>query len=262
MNLKLRLETPQDYRAVEELTRDAFWGTFQPTCEEHYLVHLLRDIPAFVPELDYVAQLDGQLVGNIMYSKAKVTAADGKEHQVLTFGPLSVPRAHWRSGIGGTLLTHTMDEARRLGYAAIIIFGHPSYYTRHGFKPAREYGITAPGGASPDALMALPLYEGALAGITGVFHEDAAFALVTPEAAAAFDKGFPYREPAEMVPISLLLDRLPAAAREAFVQHEVPDLFWLNRVSRRELLEWEDIDPATLEIINQVLTENGMSPKR
>ncbi len=71
LNIKLRLEKPADYRVVEELTREAFWGLHRPKCDEHLLVHKLRDIPAFIPELDYVAEIDGQIVGNIMYSRAR-----------------------------------------------------------------------------------------------------------------------------------------------------------------------------------------------
>ena len=79
LSLILRQETPSDYHAVEELTREAFWGFTHPTCDEHYLAHLLRNVPAFVPELDYVAEAGGRLVGNVMYSKAKVVDSGSSE---------------------------------------------------------------------------------------------------------------------------------------------------------------------------------------
>ena len=93
MNIQIRLETPADYRAVEELTREAFWAFWEPNrtiCDEHLLVHWLRFTPSFVPELDFVAETDGKIVGHIIYSKSKVIDETGKEYETLTFGPLSV----------------------------------------------------------------------------------------------------------------------------------------------------------------------------
>ena len=99
---------------MECLTREAFWGHMSPDCDEHYLVHRLRQSPGFVPELDFVAESDGQLVGNIMYSKAKVISDQGRSWEVLNFGPLSVDPTHWGQGIGGMLMRHTIAEAKRL----------------------------------------------------------------------------------------------------------------------------------------------------
>ena len=59
MNMTIRREERKDYRAVESLTRQAFWNLYVPGCVEHYLVHLLRRHRDFVPELDFVLELDG-----------------------------------------------------------------------------------------------------------------------------------------------------------------------------------------------------------
>ena len=93
MTITLRREEPADHRAVEVLTREAFWGMDGPRCDEHLLVHRLRTATCFVPELDVVAEVDGVVVGNVMYSRAAVVGADGPR-EVLTFGPLSVLPAH------------------------------------------------------------------------------------------------------------------------------------------------------------------------
>jgi predicted N-acetyltransferase YhbS len=260
MNLTLRLETHADHRAVEELTREAFWGFTSPTCDEHYLVHLLRQAPSFVPELDYVAEADGRLVGNIVYSRAKVVDAQGVEHEVLTFGPLSVLPEHWNSGVGSALMRHTIAEAKRLGYRGIVVYGHPDYYPRFGFRSAEAYGITTPGGKSFDALMALPLWEGALDGISGAFHEDPSFNMDAEEA-AAYNRNFPPKEPAEMLPISVLLDRLEPRSRQAFIDREITTLAWLNRYSGREMLTWDGIDEDVLRVINRTLREHGYAEK-
>ena len=260
MNLTLRLETQSDYHAVEELTREAFWGFTHPTCDEHYLVHLLRDAPAFVPELDYVAEMDGKLVGSVLYSKAKVIDNSGNEHAILTFGPLSVLPAYWNCGVGSALMHLTITKAKRLGYRAIVFYGHPDYYPRFGFRPAKAFGIATPDGKSFDALMAMPLYDGALDGISGTFHEDPVFDLNAGEA-EAYDRRFPHKEPAHLLPIDVLLDRLAPAPRKAFNDRNITTLAWLNRVSGREMLTWDGLDEQVLGIVNCTLKEYGYAEK-
>lgn len=260
MNLTLRLETINDYHAVEELTREAFWGFTSPTCDEHYLIHLLRNVPAFVPELDYVAEVNGKLVGNVIYSKAKIVDSRGAECEVLTFGPLSVLPEYWNCGIGSALMRHTIVEAKRLGYRAIVFYGHPDYYPRFGFRSAEAFNITTPGGKNFDALMALPLYEGALDGIKGVFHEDPVFN-ISAEEAKAYNRNFHHKEPAFMLPIDILLDKLEPSSRKAFNDRNIKTLAWLNRFSGREMLKWDGIDEHALNIINCTLKEHGYAEK-
>ncbi len=191
--ITLRPEAARDYRAVEQLTRDAFWDIYKPGCDEHLLAHKLRGVTAFLPELDYVAEQDGRIVGNIMYSAARVIDDGGCAHPVLVFGPLSVLPACQGQGIGSALVRHTLDIARKAGYTAVIIFGNPDFYHRFGFKSADQFGITTRDGTNLDAFMALPLYEGALNGITGRFYEDDIFQ-VDPLELVEFEKAFPYRE--------------------------------------------------------------------
>lgn len=258
--LRLRMEKPENYYAVDSLTREAFWGFMHPTCDEHYLAHLLRNIPAFVPELDYIAEADGKLIGNVMYSKAKVINSEGVEHEVLTFGPLSVLPEYWNRGVGSALMRYTISEAKRLGFRAIIFYGHPDYYPRFGFRSAKTYNITAPGGVSYDALMAMPLYDGALEGISGAFHEDPVFS-INAEEATVYDRNFPHKEPATMLPITLLLDKLEPSSRKAFNERNITTLAWLNRFSGREMLTWDGIDEHALNIINQTLKEYSYAKK-
>ena len=217
MTVRLRREDPSDHRLVEVLTREAFWGMSGPGCDEHLLVHRLRTADCFVPELDVVAELDGVVVGHVVYSRARVVGPGGR-HPVLTFGPLTVHPAHQNRGIGGALMRHTLAEAARLGHRAVVVYGHPDYYPRFGFRPGAQVGITAPGGASFDALMALALVPGGLDGVHGEFHEDDVFHL-DPDDAAAFDATFPPKEPAVLTPLDVLdgggagRARRPAGAR-------------------------------------------------
>lgn len=169
MKIDIRLEQPEDYRAVEELTREAFWGFMDhPTCDgEHLLVHKLRELPAYIPELDFVAEVERKLVGHIIYSRAKVVTPEGTEVEVINLGPISVLPEYKRMGVGSALIRYSVSEAAKLGYRSIIFYGHPDYYPRFGFRRASRYGITSGDGSNFDALMAMELYDGALEGISG-----------------------------------------------------------------------------------------------
>jgi predicted N-acetyltransferase YhbS len=260
LDIRLRLEETADYRLVEELTREAFWGMNRPSCDEHLLVHKLRKIPAFVPELDFVAEVEGKIVGNIMYSRAKVVDETGAEHEVLTFGPISVLPEYQGKGIGKALLERTIAEARRLGYRAIVFYGHPDYYPRVGFRRAAEFNITAASGRSPDALMAMPLYDGELDDISGRFYEDSVFQ-IDPKEAAEFDKGFPAKEMRVMEPIDILLEKLAAPAQNAFRERGIKELAALTRYSGREIASWSGIDETAKALINETLVEYGYHAK-
>lgn len=193
MDITIRPENESDYQAVENLTREAFWDLYQPGCVEHLFAHKLRKVQAFLAELDYVAERDHQIVGNIMYSKAKISDENGNEHEVITFGPLSVLPSHQKEGVGSALIHHTKKLAAEMGYKAIVIFGNPAYYHRFGFVNAAKFGITTGDGENFEAFMALELYEGALEGIAGKFHEDLVFQ-IDPVELAAFEAKFPYKE--------------------------------------------------------------------
>ena len=193
-NLILRPETPSDYRAVEQLTREAFWDVFKPGCDEHYLIHIFRSHPDFIPELSIVAEQDGVIVGHIAYSHAAIVQPNGDRWPMLTFGPLSVRPDCQRTGVGSALMHFTLQRAREMGASAVALCGRPEYYPRFGFRPAGSYGITDADGQSPDYLMALELHEDALAGISGVFCESEAFFSLPPDEVARFDATFPPRE--------------------------------------------------------------------
>jgi len=196
MNIKIRLERKEDHRRVEELTREAFWNLHVPGCDEHLLAHNLRKCEAFIPELDYVAVMDSVVVGNIMFCRSVVKSEDDGEHDVITFGPVSVWPENQGRGIGSALIKHAIGRAKDMGFTAILIYGDPGYYRRFGFGPAEDFQIRTAEGKYLDALMALPLYEGALDGIQGRFHEGDAYHVDEGEL-AEFDKTFPPKEKRE-----------------------------------------------------------------
>lgn len=193
IKITLRNELPEDYDASEELTRDAFWNHYAPGCDEHYLLHIMRNDASFVKELSFVAEVNKKLVGHIAYAMSKIVGDDGNVTDVLTFGPISVLPEYQGRGIGSALVEHTKGMAQAMGYKAILIYGDPDYYCRFGFVPAQTYGICTSDNMYAAALQALELVPDALKGISGRFEEGKVYEISEDEA-MAFDEKFPYKE--------------------------------------------------------------------
>lgn len=193
----IRNETPDDYAETESLIREAFWNLNMPGCSEHYLAHIIRSHDDFIPELDLVAELDGKIVGSIMYTKSKLIGDDGTEKKILTFGPLSVLPGYQRQGYGKMLLEHSFKIAEDMGYDAIVIFGSPANYVCRGFKSCRRYNISLDNDYFPTAMLVKELKEGALDGRKYIFRESPVFDF-GPEEAEKFDKSFPPKEKKEL----------------------------------------------------------------
>ena len=122
MNLVIRNEKTKDYRIVEELTREAFWNLYVPGCSEHFILHNLRNNADFIKELDFVAEREGQIVGHIAYSRAKITDKQGMGKEVISFGPVSVLPEYQKQGIGRALISYTIGIAKEKGHQAISIY--------------------------------------------------------------------------------------------------------------------------------------------
>ena len=197
MNLVIRNENRNDYRIVEELTREAFWNLYVPGCSEHYLLHNLRNSPDFIAELTFVAQKEGRIVGHIAYSRGVIKDKQGAEKEIVCFGPISVLPAYQKQGIGSALIKHTINLAKAKGYSAVCIYGDPRYYSRFGFRCAEKYEIKTADDKFAVALQVLELKQGALRNIAGKFIESAAFE-VDEDKFAEFDSNFPHKEKTEM----------------------------------------------------------------
>jgi len=192
MEITLRLEEKEDFKIVEDLTREAFWDVHCPGADEHLLVHNLRKTNVFIKELDFVALNDKKIVGNIMYAKAKIKNNDF-DYTILTFGPVSVLPEYQNNGIGKKLINHTIKLSKEMGYKAIIIYGDPEYYKRFGFKESKEFKITNKDKKFPAALLVLELHPNALNGIEGIFDEGKAYEIDKHEA-EEFEKNFIAKE--------------------------------------------------------------------
>jgi len=196
INLTIRNEQTEDYRTVEELVREAFWNLYVPGCNEHYMLHNLRMSGDFIPELDCVAEKEGQIVGQIVYSRGIIKGKGTENKEVITFGPVSVLPAFQKRGIGSSLIIHTIDLARDMGYPAICIYGDPRYYSRFGFRCGEKYEIKTAEDKFAVSLQVLELSQDALNNVSGRFIESAAFAVDETEF-AQYDATFPSKEKKE-----------------------------------------------------------------
>ena len=167
----IRNERPEDYQCVEALTRSAFYNLYIPGCVEHYLVHIMRQHRDFVPELDFVLERDGQVIGNIMYTKARLVDEAGTEKEILTFGPVCIHPEYQRLGYGKRLMEYSFQQAVALGYDVIVIFGNPGNYVSRGFKSCKKYNICLEGDMFPAAMMVKELKPGVLDGRKWFYHD-------------------------------------------------------------------------------------------
>lgn len=190
---KIRNEKETDYRRVEEITRKAFWNLYAPGCDEHYLVHIMRTHKDFIPELDFVIEVDGQVIGNIMYTKAKLIDESGEEKEILSFGPVSILPEYQRRGYGKKLIEYSFEKAAVLGYDVIVIFGNPGNYVSLGFKSCKKYNVCLENGTYPAAMMVKELKPDVLDGRKWVYYQSPVFEIDEREA-ERFDEGLEHFE--------------------------------------------------------------------
>ncbi|MEG0672189.1 N-acetyltransferase [Clostridium sp.] len=194
--IKVRLEEEQDYHIVEEVTKEAFSYPERierskiGCCLEHYMVHSLREKDG-INGLSFVAEIEGEIVGHIIYSEAYILQPTGMKVNVLNFGPLSVRPQYQKQGVGTALMKHSIECAKELGYGAILFFGRPEYYPRFGFVDAKEFEVTDSDGYNYPAFMAMELKKDYLKNITGKFCDSQIYNDdLNREQAKAFDDQF------------------------------------------------------------------------
>ena len=192
----IRPEERKDYGAVENLVREAFWNVYRPGCSEHYVIHVLRDDPAFVKELDFVMEQDGRLIGQNMFMKTVIDADDGRAIPVLTIGPICIAPELKRQGYGKKLLDYSLEKAATMGFGAVLFEGSIGFYGKSGFDYARKFGIRyhdLPEGADDSFFLCKELIPGYLDGVTGVYQTPQGYYVDDAEV-EAFDKAFPPKE--------------------------------------------------------------------
>ena len=192
----IRLETKEDYKEVENVTREAFWNVYRPGCLEHYVLHCYREREDFIKELDFVMEKDGKIIGHVMYSKAEIRADDGRKIPIMTFGPISILPEYKRKGYGKKLLDDSMEQAKAMGAGALCIEGNIDFYGKSGFVIASTKGIhyyAEPRENEVPYFLAKELKDGFLDDITGVYHTPEGY-FVDENEAELFDRQFPPKE--------------------------------------------------------------------
>lgn len=195
-NFIIRLETENDRRENEFLVREAFWNVYKPGCSEHYVLHVLRDDPAFVKELNFVMVQNGRLIGQNIFVRTVINADDGRVVDVLTMGPICITPDLQRMGLGRKLLDFTVEKARSMGFGAVLFEGNINFYGKSGFDYAEKFGIRyhdLPDGADQSFFLCKELKEGYLDGVTGVYQTPQGY-YVPDDEMEEFDKNFPPKQ--------------------------------------------------------------------
>lgn len=192
----IRLERKEEYREVENLVRESFWNVYRPGCLEHYVLNQLRDDKAFVPELDFVMEKDGRIIGQNIFVKAVIKADDGRDIPIMTMGPICIAPEFKRKGYGKILLDYSLEKAKDLGCGAVCFEGNINFYGKSGFTFASDYGIRyhgLPEGEDASFFLCKELIPNYLEGITGEYATPKGY-FVDEAKAEEFDKMFPYKE--------------------------------------------------------------------
>ncbi|MBQ9510402.1 MAG: N-acetyltransferase [Clostridia bacterium] len=189
----IRLEKNEEQRTVENLIRESFWNVYRPGCYEHYVIHVLRDDPDFIKELDFVMEKDGVLIGQNMFVKTIIEADDGRVIPVLTMGPICITPELKRKGYGKKILDFSLEKAKEMGFGAVLFEGNIGFYGKSGFGYASKFGIRShdlPEGADASFFLCKELIHGYLDGVTGVYQTPRGY-YVDGADVDEFDKLFP-----------------------------------------------------------------------
>lgn len=228
-NYSIRVEEERDYSTVEGLVREAFWNVYRPGCTEHYVLHHLRSCPDFIPELAFVMEADGKIIGQNVFVKAQITKSNGIAFPILTMGPICIANKYKRKGYGKILLDYSLEKAKALGYGAVCFEGNIDFYGKSGFDYASKFGVNyagftneketrqtavsraenevsldqtyhgLPEGMAADFFLCKELKPGYLDGITGVYATPAAYFVAeeNPEDFQKFEREFNLKNPLE-----------------------------------------------------------------
>ena len=189
MEIVIRKETPADYRETEAMVRRSFFNKHRPRCDEHYMVHIMRGDPLYLPEISRVAEADGHIVGGIFWFRAQIDTGASRI-DVASFGPLCAEHRYKNRGVGAKLLEETLPLAKAAGFPGVLIMGEPGYYPKRGFERAATFGLTDAEGNVYDPFMGIEFVPGALHIPGGRFLEPEHLCSFPEDAVRAFDEEF------------------------------------------------------------------------
>lgn len=192
-SLTVRQETEKDYKAVENLTREAFWNVYRPGCLEHYVLNQFRNREEFIPQLSLVLEKDGEIIGHIMYAWSEIVSGDGTKVTIMTFGPFSIHPRYRGNGYGAYLLNFSMEKAKDMGAKALAITGNINLYGKFGFEAAKTKGIVYKAYPDADFFLVKELEKGFLDNLCGSYTDPEGY-FVDEKEAEEFDKSFPTKQ--------------------------------------------------------------------
>jgi len=170
-DLIIRTETEKDYKTAENVTREAFWNVYRPGCLEHYVLNQFRSNKDFIPQLSFVLEKDGKVIGHIMYAKAQIELEDDTKLPIMTFGPFSILPQYRGKGYGAYLLTYSMEQAVKMGAKALAITGDINFYGRFGFVLAKTKNVFYKADPDADYFLIKELEQGFITGIKGYYTD-------------------------------------------------------------------------------------------
>lgn len=166
----IRAEKNEDIAAIHSVNCQAFGQE-----EEAILVQRIRESSGFIPELSLVAVKGSQVVGHILFSQIQIETS-AENVTVLSLAPMAVLPEFQNSGIGSQLVREGLKKCREMGHTIVVVIGHPQYYPRFGFVPARKKGLDLPFAVPDEAFMVCELAPDALEGIKGMVKYPPEFA--------------------------------------------------------------------------------------
>lgn len=192
----IRLEKKEETKKVENLIRESFWNVYRPGCLEHYVLHKLREDDAFIPELNFVMEKDGKIIGQNVFARAFINTDNGQKLPIMTMGPICITPELKRMGYGKMLLDYSLEKAKELGCGAVCFEGNIDFYGKSGFTYASEFGIRYHGLSEEDDssfFLCKELIDGYLDNITGEYSTPQIY-FVDENEAEEFDKQFPPKQ--------------------------------------------------------------------
>lgn len=192
----IRLEKESEQREVENLVRESFWNVYRPGCLEHYVLNQLRVDKDFVPQLDFVLEKEGKIIGQNVFMNAVIKADDGRNVPIMTMGPICIAPEFKGQGYGKILLDYSLQKAKELGCKAVCFEGNIGFYGKSGFDYASKFGIRyhgLPEGEDSSFFLCKELELGYLDDVTGEYATPQGY-FVNEKKAEEFDKLFPPKE--------------------------------------------------------------------
>ncbi len=169
---KIRPEQSRDFAAISEVNTLAFKRE-----KEAKLVEAIRESEFFVPELSLVAVTD-EVIGHILFSIVFIETNKGIV-PTLGLAPMAVKPEYQNQGIGSALVREGLKTCEDLGFEHVVVLGHPNFYPRFGFQPAKTKGIESPFRVPDEVFMVHEIKSGSLDDIIGKVKYPPAFDVVT-----------------------------------------------------------------------------------